>query len=157
MNQKINLDEILSRLKNCYSFSTDKQLADWLGISGSDLLLRKKRGTIIYLLIDAAINHNINLQWLIYGESSNKIKVTDELLFLSDEKLMEAVIIGIEERIMMKDIKTTPIKKAREIIEIYKKIRTDIISSKNSNVVPLKESEFKDQAERTYDLIKKLA
>jgi hypothetical protein len=68
IHDKVNLDEILFRLKEAYSFTEDRQLAELFAISQQDLSNRKKRGTLLPFIINSALNKNVNLQWLFTGK-----------------------------------------------------------------------------------------
>jgi hypothetical protein len=70
IHDKVNLDEILNRLKEVYSYSEDRQLADLFGISQQDLSNRKKRGTLLPFIINSALNVNVNLHWLFTGKEA---------------------------------------------------------------------------------------
>jgi phage repressor protein C with HTH and peptisase S24 domain len=64
----VNLDDIIGRLKRVSGIPQNKELADILGISSSDFSNRKKRGTLLPMIIDWAIHENVNLHWLVTGE-----------------------------------------------------------------------------------------
>ena len=70
IHDKINFNEILNRLKSVYGLSGDKQLSELFDISQQDLSNRKRRGTLLPLIIKHSLNQNINLHWLITGEGS---------------------------------------------------------------------------------------
>lgn len=84
----VNLDGVIGRLKKIRGISQDKDIALLLGISAPDLSNRKKRGTLLPLIIDLAINENVNLHWLITGKDS---KASVEILDPNPEvaELME--------------------------------------------------------------------
>ncbi|MFH1215744.1 MAG: hypothetical protein V1706_04495 [Pseudomonadota bacterium] len=65
MNEKVDIEEIIDRLKKKTSLSTNKDIADLLGLSPTDYCNRKKRGTLLPLLIDWAMNEKVDLQYFI--------------------------------------------------------------------------------------------
>jgi hypothetical protein len=67
---KINLDGMIHRLKKLLDFEYDNQLAKLLDITPQGFIGMKKKGTLLPRFIDYAIDHKINLQWLVYGEGS---------------------------------------------------------------------------------------
>lgn len=67
----MNVDEIILRIRDRCSIPSDKELAKRLGLSQPNFANRKKRGTLLDLLIDFAIHENVNLHWLITGKDSS--------------------------------------------------------------------------------------
>lgn len=63
-------DEIINRLMNTVGYKTKKELADNLGISAPDLNNRAKSGSIKPLLINLAINKNMNVDYLLTGKGA---------------------------------------------------------------------------------------
>lgn len=64
------IQEIVNRLMYSLGYKTKKSLAQALNISPSDLNNRIRSGTIKQLLIDLAIHHNVNLDWLLTGKNA---------------------------------------------------------------------------------------
>lgn len=68
----IDLDKIIERIKSTTNLKYNKEVAETLGLSPADFSLRKKRGTILTIIIQWAINQNVNLDWLITGKETHK-------------------------------------------------------------------------------------
>ncbi len=66
----MNLVEIIERIKGLHGFTKDKELADFLGLSEQDFNNRKKRGTLLRLILDWSINESMNLNWLLRGKET---------------------------------------------------------------------------------------
>jgi len=64
-----DIHEIVNRLMYSLGYKTKKSLAEALNISPSDLNNRINSGTVKQLLIDLAINNNINVDWLLTGKN----------------------------------------------------------------------------------------
>jgi len=64
----VNLDAVVSRLLKTMGLTQIKDAAAILGISPADLSNRKKRGTLLPLLVDWAVNESVNLHWFLTGE-----------------------------------------------------------------------------------------
>lgn len=64
----VNLDDAVKRLLNTKGLTQGKEAAKILGISPADLSNRKKRGTLLPLLIEWAIKEKVNLHWFLTGE-----------------------------------------------------------------------------------------
>jgi len=73
------INEIVNRLMNIMGYSTKKELAKAINISAPDLNNRIKSGTVKQLLIDHAINNNVNIDWLLTGkgEATARHKVAE--------------------------------------------------------------------------------
>jgi hypothetical protein len=65
----VNLDEVVGRLLGIKGLTQIKQVAELLNISAADLSNRKKRGTLLPLLIDWALHEKVNLHWFVTGEA----------------------------------------------------------------------------------------
>lgn len=63
----LNLKNIFERMMEVEGVKTKKAIAESLGISAPDLHGRAKRGTLIPLILEWAINRNVSLDWLIKG------------------------------------------------------------------------------------------
>jgi len=60
----MDFSRITSKLKEYKGFSTDKEIADLFGLSEQNFNNRKKRGTLLPLIFDWALNESVNLEWL---------------------------------------------------------------------------------------------
>lgn len=69
----VNSDEILMRFKSACGLTSDKETASLFGISQPDFARRKKRGSLLPLIIEKAIAQKVNLHWLIAGEGSPQL------------------------------------------------------------------------------------
>jgi len=63
---KQNIDKILSRIRKRESVRTKRELAEILNISPQDFSQREKRGTLLPLLLEWAMQRNISLDWLVW-------------------------------------------------------------------------------------------
>jgi len=89
----INFDDVLERFKKHSGVKNDKDLAALLGISAPDFSNRKKRGTLLPLILEWGINEGVNLQFLIYGSHNFRDEGGLEL----DTTTLRAVIEAVEE------------------------------------------------------------
>lgn len=64
----IIFEKIIERMKVAAHITTDKDVALILGLSPPDFSRRKKAGSLLPLIIEWAINENVELDWLIKGE-----------------------------------------------------------------------------------------
>jgi len=62
MHENVDIEKIIDRLKKKTRLSTNKDIADLLGLSPTDYGNRKKRGTLLPILIDWALNEKVDLQ-----------------------------------------------------------------------------------------------
>ena len=74
MYSGVNIDGIIKRSKVEARVTTNRQLAEILGISDSNFSNMKRRGTILVPLIEWAINQRVNLSWLVYGEEKKEAR-----------------------------------------------------------------------------------
>lgn len=63
---------VISRAKNIAGITTDRELSKIIGISSADFGNRKKRGTLLPLLINWAANGNVDLNYLIKGQEEKE-------------------------------------------------------------------------------------
>jgi len=68
----VNLEEMVKRLLETRGLTQGKEAAEILGISAADLSNRKKRGTLLPLLIEWAVNERVNLHWFVTGSEPKK-------------------------------------------------------------------------------------
>lgn len=68
----VNLDDTVKRLLTTKGLTQGKEAAKILGISPADLSNRKKRGTLLPLLIEWAVKEKVNLHWFLTGEQPEK-------------------------------------------------------------------------------------
>ncbi len=85
MNEKVHINNILQRAKKEAGVSTNKQLADLLGISENNFSNMKRRGTILTPLLEWAINRRVHLSWLVYGEEKEIQEVRQNMPILFEE------------------------------------------------------------------------
>ncbi|MFZ2447460.1 MAG: S24 family peptidase [Syntrophobacteraceae bacterium] len=95
----VDLDRVSDRLKQVCNVSQDKDLAKLLGISQTDFANRKKRGSLFPLLINHAINANMNLNWLIWGRGPSYITTDYENLL--DEAEIQKKCLDAEEYLLL--------------------------------------------------------
>jgi len=77
-----NIDEIVDRLKNYTTLKNERDIADLLGIAPSDFSNRKKRGTLLPLIVGWCLGQQgINMEWVLRGrnvlvaEGNNNVQV----------------------------------------------------------------------------------
>lgn len=63
--------EIIGRLSEYVGKKKKKDIAELLGVTPSDYNNRLKRGTILNLVVQWAIDENVDLNWLIRGDSTD--------------------------------------------------------------------------------------
>lgn len=64
----MNLDQIIYRFKQIKHIKTDKEVATELNLSPTDFSNRKKRETLLPLIIEESIHENVNINWLLTGK-----------------------------------------------------------------------------------------
>jgi hypothetical protein len=69
---------IINKLKKHKGFSTDKEIADLFGLSEQDFNNRKKRGTILPLILNWAVNESVDLEGL-FREVQEKANPADSV------------------------------------------------------------------------------
>ncbi|MBL4901064.1 helix-turn-helix domain-containing protein [Desulfocapsa sp. AH-315-G09] len=67
-NDTVSIKGIVGRAKRVAEVKTDKELSEIIGISKGDFGNRKKRGTLLPLLVKWAANENVDLNFLITGK-----------------------------------------------------------------------------------------
>lgn len=67
----VNLDGIVKRLLEIKGLSQGKEAANLLGISAADFSNRKKRGTLLPLLIEWGLKEKVDMHWFITGQKMN--------------------------------------------------------------------------------------
>lgn len=117
VNYKVNIDEVIDRLKTYLKIDKDNKLANKLGISPQDFINRRKKGTLLSYIFQFAVNHKINLQWLIYGSTQDKeIESLRDIQMPASEELDIYVLL----------------KKAGEVLESPGIYRTALASNINA-------------------------
>ncbi len=69
INEYVNFFDVVKRIKENRGLSDDKEVAVLLGLSPQDLVNRRKKGTILNLVVAWGINEKVNLHWLLSGET----------------------------------------------------------------------------------------
>lgn len=69
---------ITNKLKEYKKFSTDKEIADLFGLSEQDFNNRKRRGSLLPLILNWALNEKVDLEWL-FREVQEKAKPSDNI------------------------------------------------------------------------------
>lgn len=82
----VNLEEILNKIKLLKNISKKKEIAELLGISPQDFSARVKRDTILPLIVNWAINENVNLDWLVKGEVETSLAPQKQILPIYKEE-----------------------------------------------------------------------
>jgi hypothetical protein len=79
MHDLVNYSKIIKRVKEKEGLRFDKELASLLELSKSDFNNRKKRGTLLELLINHGMTKEWNLDWLIKGDEIDTL-YTDRII-----------------------------------------------------------------------------
>lgn len=69
MGNNLNKNVILGRLKQFYGFTTNKELADFLGVANNTITNQIRRNTIDYELIFSKCE-DIDINWLLSDENA---------------------------------------------------------------------------------------
>lgn len=64
----VNFDSVFKKIGVLKSVSSSKEMASILGLSPQDFHNRKKRETLLPVIVEWAINENVDLNWLVKGE-----------------------------------------------------------------------------------------
>jgi transcriptional regulator with XRE-family HTH domain len=115
----VNLDNVVKRLLEVKGLSQGKEAAKILGISPADLSNRKKRGSLLPLLIEWAINEGVNLHWFITGEDAGKSREKPGEI----EKSREFEILNQAEEWLSEIVKKNPKKEAWFEVEFEEKFQ----------------------------------
>lgn len=75
----VNLDGMIKRMLEIKGLSQSKEAAKLLGISPADFSNRKRRGTLLPLMIEWAIGEKIDLHWFITGEGLKRTNKETEI------------------------------------------------------------------------------
>lgn len=65
-------NEILERVRQKTGKNSDKELAELLGLKQGNFSARKQRGSLLPVIAEWAITTDIDLNWLLRGESEKK-------------------------------------------------------------------------------------
>jgi len=68
INEKMNIDDVLTRLKKELHVSKDNKLSELLGLSPQGFINKRNKGTLLAHIFQYAIKKKMNLHWLFYGE-----------------------------------------------------------------------------------------
>ena len=68
-----SFDFIIKQVKEHTRINSKKELAVLFELSPADFSNRVKRGTILPLIVDWAINENVNLDWLLKDKNPNSL------------------------------------------------------------------------------------
>jgi hypothetical protein len=68
---------IIARMKHIAGIKTDKDLAELIDLSPADFSNRKKRDTLLPLIIDWAIHEKVDLNWLLTGDGNQTLDSVD--------------------------------------------------------------------------------
>ena len=63
----MDLDSIHSRIKDYIKSKNDKNIDNLLDISANDFNNRKRRNTLLPVIIEWATNGKVSLDWIVYG------------------------------------------------------------------------------------------
>ncbi len=65
----VSVKDVVERAKSVLKVTTDKEFSELLGISSADFGNRKKRGTLLPLIVVWAANENVDLNYLVTGKT----------------------------------------------------------------------------------------
>ena len=82
----INLDIIISNIKKSQNLKYNKDVAHLLGLSAADFSLRKKRGSLLIVIVQWAVKKNINLDWLLTGKNDDFKNTSEDPTYLFEKE-----------------------------------------------------------------------
>ena len=112
-----DISEIVARLKMAGNFSTDKEVAGIFKLTPQEFSIRKKRGTLLPLIVNHGINQKIDLNWLLSGESHHCIKEGKGAAV--DLGLLGETIRVVEDWLERNQRRLPPEKKAEVVLYLY--------------------------------------
>jgi hypothetical protein len=74
----VDLDGIVLRIREIRELSTNLQVAELFKLSPQDFSKRKKRGTLLPIIIEWGINHKVDINWLLTGKTVSQHKGNEE-------------------------------------------------------------------------------
>jgi hypothetical protein len=92
----VNLDLVIGRIEALKGITGDKFIAGALGISPQDFSNRKKRGTLLPVIFEWAINENIDLNWLMKGEGGSKLALPQPVMVMDRPEVYNPVVSRID-------------------------------------------------------------
>ncbi len=69
----MDIQVALDRIKEVKGLRNDKEIAPLLGLSAQNFSNRKKRGTLLSLIVDWAADEGFNAAYILYGEGSLRV------------------------------------------------------------------------------------
>lgn len=101
----IDIDLIIKNIKQIKNLKFNKQVAEMLGLSPADFSIRKKRGTLLHITIQWALDNDVSIDWLLTGKEKTKAldtvhplkKQTNLIHNFNDEKKALDIIIKLSE------------------------------------------------------------
>jgi hypothetical protein len=89
--QKVNLDDIIEKIKSLKKISTDKELAELFEISAPDFSKRKRIGSLIPLIVLWAISNKIDLNWLFgyQGDIFNDDQISNKIIDIDHSEIIK--------------------------------------------------------------------
>jgi len=142
---------MVERFKKAANISTDKNVAKLLGLSQQDFASRKQRGTIIVPLIEQALIYNINIHWLITGDTD--IELNDSVdNRISTQELMIAIADAVDEVLEDLNIKLPKKNRYKLIIGLHAHYLEQLYEEqKGTNIISMEEYIRRNKAEiKTY-------
>ncbi len=113
----VNVDEVVRRAKELKGVKTDRDFSQLIGLSPADFSNRKKRGTLLPVVLEWGVHENVNLPWLLQGVQENQGGL--------DKQLLRIVIEAVEEGLNELNLALKPDKKAELILHIYEMYEED--------------------------------
>lgn len=86
----VNFALVFERIMEIKGLSSEKELAKTLGISPQDFSNRKKRGTLLPVVVEWAIMEGVNLDWLLKGQGEEPARQPESI---ADPKIRKVVAI----------------------------------------------------------------
>ncbi|MGE0087746.1 MAG: helix-turn-helix domain-containing protein [Desulfococcaceae bacterium] len=128
-----NIDQIISRIREREGARTKRELAEILNISPQDFSQREKRGTLLPLLLEWAMQRNISLDWLISGMER---EYETELLSDSENPVYRIHVKSTVSK-NVSDPESPPASGASDYREEGMRLLSEILSSGNGAVIQL--------------------
>ncbi len=116
----MKVNDVINRIKKHAGLKNDKDIAVLLGLSAADFSNRKKRGTLLPVVLEWAVNENVNLQWLVHGEEQGQGRAAEAAQgAFPDSALLQTVIEAVEEILEERELTLRADKKAQLIVTLY--------------------------------------
>ena len=128
--RKVDFDEVIDRLKNELSVSSNRGLSELLGMSSAGISAGKRNDTLPYMpIVETCINNGIDLQYIFTGEYSkptnSQSPAQAEDLFTKEDMIQASEIV---DRVLDKVLIEKSVPEDRKF-KVYKTLRPVLIDA----------------------------